>query len=188
MAAGALEQLDVLGQAGEAEGLQARLADAEHLPLAAQLEVDLGELEAVAVLAQRAQAARLLGPEEQAQRLVLAAADPPAQLVQLGDAVALGVLDDHHGGVRDVDADLDHRRGDEHVGAARGERGHRLLLLARAHLAVHQHDPVVLQLAAAQALVLGGRRARLQHLGLLDERADDERLAARRRSSSRMRS
>ena len=78
-----LEQLDVLGQAREAERLQAGLARAEHLPLAAQLEVDLGELEAVAVLGQRAQARRLLGPEQQAQRLVLAAADPAAQLVQL---------------------------------------------------------------------------------------------------------
>ena len=55
---------------------------------------------------------------------------------------------------------------------------HRLLLLARAHLAVQQHDAVVLELAAAQALVLGGRGARLQRLGLLDQRADDERLAA----------
>ena len=34
-----------------------------------------------------------------------------------------------------------------------------------------------LQLAAAQALELGGRGARLQRLGLLDQRADDERLA-----------
>ena len=40
--------------------------------------------------------ARLLGPEQQAQRLVRAAADPPAQLVQLRDPVALGVLDEHH--------------------------------------------------------------------------------------------
>ena len=107
-----------------------------------------------------------------------AAADPPAQLVQLRDAVALGVLDEHHGRVRDVDADLDHRRGDEHVGAAGGERRHRLLLLARAHLAVQQHDAEVLELAAAQALELGRGGARLQRLGLLDQRADDERLAA----------
>ena len=45
-------------------------------------------------------------------------------------------------------------------------------------LAVQQHDAEVLELAVAQALVLGGRRARLQRLGLLDQRADDERLAA----------
>ena len=108
---------------------------------------------------------------------MLAAADPPAQLVQLRDPVALGVLDEHHGRVRHVDPDLDHRGGDEHVGRARGERGHRRLLLGRTHLAVQQHDPEVAQLAAAQPLVLGGRRAGLQRLGLLDQRADDERLA-----------
>ena len=107
-----------------------------------------------------------------------AAADPAAQLVQLGDAVAIGVLDEHHRRVRHVDADLDHGRGDQHVGAAGRERAHRLLLLARAHLAVQQHDLEVAQLAAAQALVLGRRGARLERLGLLDERADDERLAA----------
>ena len=176
--AGAVEQLGVLGQPGEAERLQAGLARAEHLALAAQLEVDLGELEAVAVVGQRAQPGRLLGPEQQAQRLVRAAADPPAQLVQLRDPVALGVLDEHHRGVGDVDADLDHRRGDEHVGAARGERRHRLLLLARAHLAVQQHDAEVAQLAGPQPLELGRRGARLQRLGLLHQRADDERLAA----------
>ncbi len=59
-----------------------------------------------------------------------------------------------------------------------GEGEHRRLLLARAHLAVQQRDAIVAQLAAAQALVLGGRRARLQRLGLLNERAHDERLPA----------
>ena len=46
-----------------------------------------------------------------------------------------------------------------------------------AQLAVQQHDAEVLELAVAQPLVLGGRGARLQRLGLLDQRADDERLA-----------
>ena len=44
-------------------------------------------------------------------------------------------------------------------------------------LAVQQHDAEVAQLAAAQPLVLRGRGARLQRLGLLHQRADDERLA-----------
>ena len=60
--------------------------------------------------------------EQDAQPRVLAAADPPAQLVQLRDAVALGRLDHHHRRVRHVDADLDHARRHEHVGLARGER------------------------------------------------------------------
>ena len=71
---------------------------------------------------------------------MLAAPDAPAQLVQLGDAEALGVLDQHDGRVGHVDADLDHGRGDEHVGAAGRERSHRLLLLARAHAAVQERQ------------------------------------------------
>ena len=47
---------------------------AEHLPLPAQLEVDLGELEPVAVFRERAQPARVLGAEEQADRLAPAVA------------------------------------------------------------------------------------------------------------------
>ena len=85
------------------------------------------------------------GPDEQAAARVLAAADAPAQLVQLGDPEALGVLDQHHGRVGHVDPDLDHRRRDEHVGLARRERRHRLLLLARAHPAVQQHQPIALR-------------------------------------------
>src|SRR4051794_21277525 len=91
--AGALEQLGVLGQPRDLELGEAGLARAQHLALAAQPEVDLGELEAVAVIGERAQPRRLLRPEEDAHGRVLAAADAPAQLVQLRDAVALGVLD-----------------------------------------------------------------------------------------------
>ena len=53
---------------------------------------------------------------------------PPAQLVELREAEALGVLDHHHRGVGHVDADLDHGGGDEHVGVAGGEGRHRLRL------------------------------------------------------------
>ena len=108
---------------------------------------------------------------------MVAAADAPAQLVQLRDAVALGVLDEHHRRVGDVDADLDHGRGHEHVRAARGEAAIASCLALRAHLPVQQHDVEVLELRRAQPLELRGRRARLQRLGLLDQRADDERLA-----------
>jgi hypothetical protein len=43
---------------------------------------------------------------------------------------------------------------------------------------VQEHDAEVLQLALPQPLVLGRGGARLQRLGLLHQRADDERLAA----------
>jgi hypothetical protein len=44
--------------------------------------------------------------------------------VELGKPEAVGLLDDHHRRVGDVDADLDHRRRDEHVELARLEAGH----------------------------------------------------------------
>ena len=97
--------------------------------LAAQLEVALGELEAVGRLDERLEARLrrvgqlLLRPrDEQAVRLLGAAADAAAQLVELGEPEAVGLLDDHDRRVRDVDADLDHRRRDEHVELALLER------------------------------------------------------------------
>src|SRR3989442_11697564 len=51
--------------------------------------------------------------EQDAVRLPRAAADAAAQLVQLREPEALGVLDQHDGGVRDVDADLDDGGGHE---------------------------------------------------------------------------
>ena len=92
-------------------------------------------------------------------RLLLAAPDAPAQLVQLRDAETLGVLDQHDGRVRHVDPHLDDRRRDEHVASPAGERGHRLLLLARAHAAVQQRQPI-----AAPARRRAAARARPSRL------------------------
>ena len=62
--------------------------------------------------------------EQHAGALGLAAPDPAAQLVQLGEAEALGLLDHHDRGGRHVDADLDHRGGDQHREPPVGEVGH----------------------------------------------------------------
>ena len=108
-----------------------------------------------------------------------AAADPAAQLVQLRDAVAVGLLDHHHRRVRHVDADLDHAGRDQHVDLAGREARHHLALLARVHLAVHhRRRGSRANSPAREALALGRRGARLQRLGLLDQRADDEALPA----------
>src|SRR4029453_15544318 len=110
------DQRAVAREADELQVGEARLARAEQLSLAAQLEVDLGEGEAVVRVDERLQAAlRLLGElvlrarDEEAVGLLRAAANSSAQLVQLGEAKAVGLLDDHDRRVRDVDADLDHR-------------------------------------------------------------------------------
>ena len=90
----------------------------EHLAGAAQPQILLGDAEPVLGLAQdrepppRHLAERRL-VQQQAGRGLVAAADAAAQLVQLGEAEALGVLDDHDRRGRHVDADLDHRRRDQ---------------------------------------------------------------------------
>jgi len=88
---------------------------------------------------------------------VLTTPDTAAQLMELREPVTLGVLDQHHGRVGDIDADLDDRRRDEYVGFSAREARHRLRLLVRAHLTVQQDDAIVRELARAQALELGGR-------------------------------
>ena len=60
--------------------------------------------------------------DQQAQPGVAAPADPAAQLVELGDAEPVGVEQHHRGRVGDVDADLDHRRRDQHVDVAARRR------------------------------------------------------------------
>ena len=85
-----------------------------------------------------------------APRALGASPHPAPQLVQLGDAEPVGVEDHHHRGVGDVDADLDHGGGHEHVETAIAEEPHRLLLLRRRDPAVEQTHPQALQLAGGE--------------------------------------
>ena len=96
--------------------------------------------------------------------------------MQLRQPKAIGLLDDHDRRVRDVDADLDHRRRDEHVELARLEVRHQLAPLGRTEPSVQQTDAIPAQLRAPQPLGLRLRRARLTRLRLLDQRADHVRL------------
>ena len=86
------------------------------------------------------------------------AAAAPAQLVQLSESEAVGVLDDHDRGVGNIDAHLDDRCGHEHLDLAFAELLHDLALGLSAHAAVKQpHRPV-------------GEGGALQHLGLAGSR------------------
>src|SRR5664280_169074 len=87
-----LQQRRVPGQLSHVELAQARLTRPHQLALAAQLQVDLRQCKAVGVLGQRAQPRRSGWTHQQAAGAMLATPDPPAQLVQLGDPEALGVL------------------------------------------------------------------------------------------------
>ena len=107
-----------------------------------------------------------------------AAADAAAQLVELRQAEALGVLDDHDRRVRHVDADLDDGGRDQDVDLPGGERVHHAVLRVLLHAAVQQRHAVGGKHLGLQMVGHLGRRLQIDLLGLLDERIDDVRLAA----------
>ena len=113
--------------------------------------------------------------DEQAVRLLLAAPDPPAKLVQLREPEPVRPLDDHDRRVRDVDADLDHGRRDEDVELPVSKRGMTLPLLA-GHSRPGTSRREAPQLAArSHSLVLGRARDVVR---LFDQRADHVCLSA----------
>ena len=106
---------------------------------------------------------------------MLSAAHAPAQLVELREAEAVRVLDDHQRRVRHVHADLDDRCGHQHVRLAAGEGAHYLVLLLGLHLAVDAGDFQVGQGGAeGLGVLLGGLYAVGALLIVLYARADDE--------------
>ena len=114
--------------------------------------------------------------EQDAARWLGAAPDAPAQLVQLRQAEALGMLDHHDRGVRHVDADLDHRRRDQQPRAPALEGVHRLVLFGSAHAPMHQPDLVAEPVGKiAEAVFRGGG---VDLLAFLDQRADPIELLA----------
>ena len=115
--------------------------------------------------------------QQHAHRFAAAAPDPPAQLVQLREAHALGVLDHHQRGIGHVDADLDHRGGDQQVDLVRLECGHHRLFFVRLQAPVDQADAQVRQLFG-QGRVGVLRGLQLQFLRFLDQRAHPVGLAA----------
>src|SRR5216684_4319304 len=69
-----------------------------------------------------------------------AAADAPAKLVELGESEALGVLDDHDGGVGDVDADFDDGGGDEDLRFVFAEALHDFFFFVAPEAAVQEAE------------------------------------------------
>ena len=160
---------------GDVEAGHAALPRAEHVAFAAQLQILLGDAEAVVGLAQdrkprlRRFAERRL-VEQEAGRALGAAADAAAQLMELREAEALGVLDHHHARLGHVDADLDHRGGDQDARCAGGKARHGAVLVGAAHAAVHEIDAVAEPLLQRLEALLGG--GEVDDLGFLDQRAD----------------
>src|SRR4051794_25214985 len=148
LADGLLEHLRVHLEAdgGDLAGLLAaedvaRAADLEVLGGDAEAGAEVGELldggQALACV--RAQHA-VAGDEKIAERQPVAASDAPAELVELREPEALGVVDENGVAGRDVDAVLDDGRGQEDVELALDEGEHDALQLALVHLAVADGD------------------------------------------------
>ncbi len=155
------------------------LLGAEQVAGAADLEVAGGDPEAgaeVGELDDRRQAcACLLGQgafrrhQQEGEGEPVRAADPAAELVELGEAEAVRAVDDQGVGVGDVEAVLDDGRGEQDVGARLEEGVHRLLQLALVHLPVGDDD-------AGLGHELADQPGHGAHRG--DPVVDEERLAA----------
>jgi hypothetical protein len=157
------------------EAGQAALPRAEQVAFAAQLQVFLGDAEAVLGLAQDGEpglsglAERRL-VEQQAGRVAAPAPDAPAQLMQLREPEAFGMLDHHDGGFRHINADLDYRGGDQKLRLARREARHGGIFFCALHAAMHQID--FFAEAFAQFLEARLRGGEIDLFGFLDQRAD----------------
>ena len=175
-----LHQCKVGSEVCDVQCRQAVLSTAKEIARAALREVGARDLKAVIGFAQDFQAfARclsLIRAEKDAIGLPLAASDAPAQLVQLGQAEAVGVLDDHQVGVRHVHADLNDGRCNQNVILLCGERLHHALLVRVFHAAVQYGDATVRQRVLQVDRVLLG--AFQLQFALLDQRADDVHLPA----------
>ena len=168
-------------QIGDVKLRHAGLTRAEHLARTAHLQVAPRDLEPIAGLAHRREPRprhlrqrRLI--QQHAVAFGLAAADAPAQLMQLRKPQSLGVFDDHERGVRHVHAHFDDGGGDQQVDVAAFERGHDFFLFQRLHASVDQRHLEFRQ-RFVQRLRGIRRRLQLKRLRLLDQRADPVGLA-----------
>ena len=121
----------------------AALTLAEQVAHAAQAQILARDDEAVVAPDEDVEPLLRLGAdvaEQDAVRRLRAAPDAAAQLMQLRETEALGMLDEHHRRVGDVDPDLDHRRGDEDVDLAVAEAAHDRVALVGGNAAVQQRD------------------------------------------------
>ena len=175
------------------KGGRPRLLRAQDMsPAPRSLKVYLRDGEAVVVAADGVEA-RLLSvlaqrrlPEQHARALFVAAADAPAQLVQLRQAEALGLFDHHDRRFRHVDADFDHRccNHQERLATER-KRSIAASRAVRAHLAVN--DLNAFAEARFQFLVAIEHCRQIDGFALLDQRAPPVRpLAAIRSFSDRV--
>ncbi len=117
--------------------------------------------------------------DEKTEARRAAASDPAAQLVQLRQAEAIGMLDDDHRGIGNVDADFDDRGGDKNSQLAVAKFTHYSVALLGLHPAVHQTDAEIFEQGLAHFLGhLGGVAHLLQLFRRFDQGQNDKSLMA----------
>src|SRR5258707_4487662 len=114
----ARDELAIALEIGEAQQRLAALPLAQILAGPAQFEIALRDLEAIRAFIDDLQPVagglrQRFAEKQDAHTLVRAAADAPAQLMQLREAETLGTLDHHQRGIGHIDPDFDHRGADE---------------------------------------------------------------------------
>ena len=115
----------------------------------------------------------MLGKQE-APAFFAAAANAPAQLMQLAESEAFCVFNHHHRSVRVVDSDFDHRGGYQQIVLSVPVILQHLFLLRAFLPAPGQADPQIFQPGFFQAAVNSFRAAKLvRGLGILNRRTHD---------------
>lgn len=143
--AGEFEEFAIAERVGHMEAELAGLAGAKKLAGAAKLEVGFGDFKTVGSADHRFEACagilgHAAGRDQDAMGLLRAAADAPAKLVQLGEAEAFRVLNDHDRGVGDVDTDFDDSSGHENLNIVAAEFLHDVFFFFAGKAAVEQAD------------------------------------------------
>ncbi len=177
-----LDQFDV-GDARHAEAVgEARLARAEKFARTADLQIFFRQHEAVVRLSHDLQAFVFGGVfargDEQTVRLIRAAPDAPAQLMQLRQTEAIRAFDQHDGRVGNIHADFDDGCRNEDVVLLVAEFEHGLVFFTRTHLAMQQSQFQIGEDFFRESLVIVYGGAGFDLFALFDERINDERLFA----------
>ena len=149
----------------------------EEVAGASEGEVGPGDLEAVGGFAHDAETflclLALVVRQQDAGGLVGTPADPPPQLMQLGKAEPFRVLDEHDDRVRHVDTDFDDDRRHKKLDVALQELLHDVILLGGFHLSVQKPDPVVLERAFRDLVIVFRGGDQFFGLPFLNQRTDD---------------
>ena len=127
------------------------MGSAQHVALSSQFQVSLRQCESIGGGHESLQTLHGVegidggGGEQQAQSWMPPTSDATAELVKLRNSEAVSIQNDHDGGIRDVNADLDDGGGHQHIQFPRRERDHRLVPFSRRLPAVDHSNTQSLQ-------------------------------------------